>query len=45
MPGILTGLATVVTAITGLYLAISGGGQNDQDGQVPAVPTVPAQCR
>ena len=42
MPGILTGLATVLTAITGLYLAISGGGQNGQDGQLPAVPTVPA---
>ena len=42
MPGILTGLATVLTAITGLYLAISGGGQNGQDGQVPAVPTVSA---
>ncbi len=42
MPGILTGLATVVTAITGLYLAISGDGRNGQDGQVPAVPTVPA---
>ena len=41
MPGILTGLATVLTAITGLYLAISGGGQNGQDRQVPAVPTVP----
>lgn len=42
MPGILTGLATVLTAITGLYLAISGDGRNGQDGQLPAVPTVPA---
>lgn len=42
MPGILTGLATVVTAITGLYLAISGDSRPAQDGQVPAVPTVPA---
>lgn len=37
MPGILTGLATVLTAITGLYLAISGDGRNGQDGQVPTV--------
>lgn len=38
MPGILTGLATVLTAITGLYLAISGDGRNGQDGQVPVTP-------
>ena len=30
MPGILTGLATVVTAITGLYMAVSGDGRNGQ---------------
>ena len=28
IPGILTGLATLVTAITGLYIAIFSGGQN-----------------
>ena len=39
MPGILTGLVTVLTAFTGLYLAISGDGRSGQDGQVPAVPT------
>ena len=32
MPGILTGLVTVLTAFTGLYLAIS------EDGQVPVTP-------
>lgn len=46
MPGILTGLATVLTAFTGLYIAIWGGdGRNDQGKQMPPVPTVPAPAQ
>ncbi len=45
MPGILTGLATVLTAFTGLYIAIWGDGRKAQGDQPPPVPTVstPAQ--
>ena len=40
MPGILTGLATVLTAITGLYMAMSGDARNGQDDQVLPAPAV-----
>ena len=40
MPGILTGLATVLTAITGLYMAMSGDARHGQDDQVLPAPVV-----
>ena len=42
MPGILTGLATFMTAITGLYMAVSGDGRNGQGEPAPAAQTVSA---
>lgn len=41
IPGILTGLATVLTAITGLYMAMSGDARHGQDDQGLPAPTVP----
>lgn len=40
IPGILTGLATVLTAITGLYMAMSGDARHGQDDQVLPAPAV-----
>ena len=45
MPGILTGLATVLSAITGLYMAVSGDGRNSQGEPAPAAQTVPAAAQ
>ena len=45
MPGILTGLATVLSAITGLYMAVSGDGRNGQGEPAPAAQTVPAAAQ
>lgn len=43
MPGILTGLATVLTAFTGLYIAIWGDGRKAQGEPPPTTVPSPAQ--
>ena len=45
MPGILTGLATVLTAFTGLYIAIWGDGRNSQPEPAPPAPTLPVPAQ
>ncbi len=40
IPGILTGIAAVITATTGLYMAINGNGPTTEKG--PATPPTPA---